>query len=176
MKEDFGTQLENGSLRFVRDLPGPIDRVWEYLTDPVKRALWFCDGTMSETPGDSFVMAFNHDRLSHEPLPKRYAAMQGGIEMGARLVEIDPPHLLVFEGVDEDQQTRIELTEQGGRVQLLLIQSPTSDISELRDTAAGWHAHLGLLIDHISGRGPRGFWTDHEEAAEYYQNTLKPRP
>lgn len=176
MREDYGTQLEDGSLRFVRDLPGPIERVWEYLVDPEKRALWFCGGTMGSKPGDHYTMAFNHDHLSHEPLPERYADMQGGVELQARIIEIDPPHLLVFEGVDEDQQTRIELSEQGDRVRLLLIQSPTADLGQLSDTAAGWHAHLGTLIDRLNRETPRGFWTDHEAAAAWYRDRLKTRP
>ncbi|MGP1282557.1 MAG: SRPBCC family protein [Parasphingopyxis sp.] len=174
MKEEFGTQLENGALRFVRDLPGPIERVWEYLVDPEKRALWFCGGTTGSKPGDRYTMAFNHDHLSHEPLPERYADMQGGIDLDAELIEIEPPRLLVFKGVSEDHRTRIELSEQGDRVRLLLIQSPPADLAELSDIAAGWHAHLGILVDQLRGGKPRGFWTDHEEAADHYRQVLKP--
>ncbi|MEM8696762.1 MAG: SRPBCC family protein [Pseudomonadota bacterium] len=174
MQEDYGTQLENGALRFARDLPGPIERVWGYLVDPAKRALWFCGGTTGSQPGDRYTMAFNHDHLSHEPLPERYASMQGGIDLDAQIIEIESPHLLVFKGVSEDHWTRIELSEQGDRVRLVLIQSPPTDFAELSDTAAGWHAHLGILIDQLDGKKPRGFWTDHEEAAAYYQKTLKP--
>lgn len=174
MREDYGTQLEDGSLRFVRDLPGPIERVWEYLVDPEKRALWFCGGTTGSKPGDRYTMAFNHDHLSHEPLPERYASMQGGVQMPGEIVAIDPPRLLIFKGVSEEQNTRIELSEQEGRVRLLLIQAPPADFGQLADTAAGWQAHLGILVDRLNGNMPRGFWTDHEEGAAYYKATLKP--
>ena len=174
MREDYGTQLEDGSLRFVRDLPGPIERVWEYLVDPDKRALWFCWGTSGSKAGDRYTMAFNHDDLSHEPLPERYASMQGGIDLEGELLEIDPPHLLIFKGVNEDDRTRIELSEQDSRVRLLLIQAPPSDFGQLTDMAAGWQAHLGILVDQLADRVPRGFWTDHEEAAAYYRPVLKP--
>jgi len=34
-------------IRVIRgQLPGPIERVWEYLTDPDKRARWFAGGPM----------------------------------------------------------------------------------------------------------------------------------
>ncbi|RED16540.1 uncharacterized protein YndB with AHSA1/START domain [Parasphingopyxis lamellibrachiae] len=174
MREDYGTQLEDGSLRFVRDLPRPIERVWDYLVDPEKRALWFCGGSMGGRPGDGFTMAFNHDHLSHEPLPDRYASMQGGIDLAARLIAIDPPHLLIFKGVNEEEETRIELSEEKGRVRLLLIQAPPADFAQLTDMAAGWHAHLGILVDQLAGEKPRGFWTDHEEAADYYRAALSP--
>ena len=87
MREDYGTQLEDGSLRFVRDLPGPIERVWDYLVDPEKRALWFCGGTSGAKAGDPFIMRFNHDDISPEKLPERHAGMQGGVEMGGTVAK-----------------------------------------------------------------------------------------
>lgn len=35
---DYGTHSEPNTLRLERVLPGPIERVWEYLTDSEKRA------------------------------------------------------------------------------------------------------------------------------------------
>lgn len=173
MKEDFGTQLEDGSLRFVRELPGPIDRVWQYLIDPGKRAKWFCGGTTGDKPGDAYTQAFNHDDLSHEKLPESYAHMQGGIEMGARIVRIDPPELLVFRWDDGGEETRIELSEQGAGVRLVLIQSPPPALSQIAGMASGWHAHLGILIDQLSGEAPRGFWTEHAAAEAHYSKVIQ---
>jgi hypothetical protein len=33
-------------VRLVRILPGPIERVWDYLTDSEKRGRWFAGGPM----------------------------------------------------------------------------------------------------------------------------------
>ena len=38
-------------VRLVRTLPGPIERVWEYLTDPEKRSRWFAGGPMELSAG-----------------------------------------------------------------------------------------------------------------------------
>ena len=35
---DYGTKTAPDTLRIERTLPGPIERVWTYLTDPAKRA------------------------------------------------------------------------------------------------------------------------------------------
>ena len=35
-----------GEIRIMRTLPGPIERIWTYLTDPAKRAKWFAGGPM----------------------------------------------------------------------------------------------------------------------------------
>lgn len=173
MKEQSGTLTESGAMRFVRDLPGPIERVWQYLVDPEKRAEWLCGGTMGERAGDIFVMRFDHERLSHEGLPERYAQMKGGAEFEARITAIDPPRLLAFTGVNEDDETRIELSEEGGRVRLVLVQTPSADLTQRIGTSAGWQAHLAILVDVLKGRKPRGFWTEHDEAERHYEAMLR---
>ena len=36
----YGERIDDTTVRFERLLPGPIERVWEYLTDGDKRATW----------------------------------------------------------------------------------------------------------------------------------------
>jgi len=172
MKEDFGTQLENGSLRFVRDLPGPIERVWDYLVDPEKRALWFCGGETGQKPGDPFTLKFDHESLTDEPVPDSHAGLRGGVEMGAEIVTLESPNLFVFRWVSDGKETRIELQEAEGRVQLVLIQTPPVELAQVQGMAAGWQSHLGLLIDHLTGDTPRGFWSEHEIATQHYREAI----
>ena len=172
MKEDFGTQLENGSLRFERILPGPVDRVWEYLVDPEKRALWFAGGTMGEKPGDEFRWDFDIDKVSHESLPEEWSHMAEGVQAHARIVAIEPPHLLVVVGIEDTQEIRFELSSTGTRVRLVLIQQPPADYAGLISTAAGWQACLGVLLDRLSGREPRGFWSERAMAEDHYRTVL----
>lgn len=172
MKEEFGTQLEDGSLRFVRDLPGPIERVWDYWVDPAKRATWFCGGTMGEKAGDHFIMAFDHDQISHETFPDRFGEMKGGVEMEGVIVAIDPPHMLEFKWTEEEDNVRIELEAVGDRVRMTLVQSPHGDFAQLISAAAGWHAHIGILIDELSGETHRGFWSEHQTAEDHYREAL----
>lgn len=174
MKEEFGTQLENGALRFVRDLPGPIERVWEYLVDPEKRALWFCGGETGEKPGDPFTLQFDHESLTDEPVPDSHAGLRGGMEMGARIVRIDAPNLFVFRWENDGRETRIELDEIDDRVRLVLVQTPPAELAQIRGMAAGWQAHLGLLIDVLAGDPRRPFWAEHATAEAHYRDVLGP--
>jgi uncharacterized protein YndB with AHSA1/START domain len=174
MREDYGTQLENGALRFVRDLPGPIERVWEHIVDPEKRVLWLCGGTEGEKPGDPYIMEFDNSRMSHERASGRYAEFDSPTEIGAEVVAIDPPRLFVFRWADVGEETRIELSEKGDRVELVLIQSPPADLEQLVSMAGGWHAHLAILVDELSGAPHRGFWTEHDEAEDHYREALGP--
>jgi len=170
MREDFGTQLEDGSLRFVRDLPGPIERVWAYLVDPEKRAKWLCGGTMASEPGSPFTLAFRNADLNRETGPHNSAAESKPLDMEAVLAEIDAPRRLVFRW--NGAETRFELEEQGNRVRLVLVQSPPDDLAGRVDMAAGWHSHVGILIDILSGRPPRPLSPEFDEARPHYQEAV----
>ncbi|NNC72717.1 MAG: ATPase [Sphingomonadaceae bacterium] len=168
MKEDVCTQLESGALRFVRRLPGPIDRVWSYVIDPAKRRLWFAGGTMGEEAGDEFTWDFDLEALADQEVPERFPEMSGGVRTRARVLEIDPPNLLVVIGIEDPQEIRFELHEEGDEVEFVLIQGPPPEFDDLISTAAGWQACLGLLIDHLHGQAPRSFWAEHETAEGIY--------
>ena len=49
--EQHGTFTGPAEVRLVRTLPGPIERVWEYLTDDEKRARWFAGATIDSRKG-----------------------------------------------------------------------------------------------------------------------------
>ena len=49
--DQFGKFTQPGEVRIVRTLPGPIERVWDYLVDPEKRARWFAGGPMEPRQG-----------------------------------------------------------------------------------------------------------------------------
>ena len=40
----YGERIDASTVRFERLLPGPIERVWEYLSNGTKRATWFAGG------------------------------------------------------------------------------------------------------------------------------------
>ena len=43
---DYGVVTDAGTVRLERILPGPIERVWSYLTESEKRGQWFAAGEM----------------------------------------------------------------------------------------------------------------------------------
>ena len=73
---DFGALVAPGSVRFERTLPGPIERVWAYLTEPDKRARWLAGGDMELEVGGRVELRFKHADLSplEAPTPERFAA------------------------------------------------------------------------------------------------------
>ena len=56
-------------LEIFRDLPGPIERVWDYLTKSELRQKWLCAGDVSPEVGGPIVFDFDHTRLSARSTP-----------------------------------------------------------------------------------------------------------
>ena len=58
-----------GEIRIMRTLPGPIERIWTYLTDPAKRAKWFAGGPMELRVGGKMELSFQHKNISPTETP-----------------------------------------------------------------------------------------------------------
>ncbi len=49
--EEFGAHTGPGTVRLERYLPGPAERIWEYLTDGKKRGVWLAAGETEQRVG-----------------------------------------------------------------------------------------------------------------------------
>jgi uncharacterized protein YndB with AHSA1/START domain len=175
---DFGVVTGPDEVRFERLLPGPIERVWEYLVDSEKRALWLAGGEMELRPGGRLELNFFHANLSShvEQIPERYKPFEHGTTNYGTVTECDPPRLLSFrwaEGDDDHSEVTFALTQRQDRVLLTLTHRRLRTRELMLDVAAGWHAHLGILADRLDGVEPRPFWSTHERMAEEYQRRLR---
>jgi hypothetical protein len=61
-----------------------------------------------------------------------------------------------------------------GTVRLERLLPGASD-GDVIDAATGWHAHVDILEDRVSGRTPRLFWATHERLEEDYRRRLPPQ-
>lgn len=160
-----------GELRLVRLLPGPIERVWEFLTDPEKRARWFAGGVTEPHAGGKVVFAMHHAKLSpDEQPPARYAHVQDpGVTFEGRVLRYEPPRVLSYTFGDDKSQVTFELTPQGEQVLLVLTHRSTGDdIPEQANYAGGWHTHIALLIAQLEGTVPPKFWANHARLHAHY--------
>jgi uncharacterized protein YndB with AHSA1/START domain len=149
-------------LRFVRTLPGPIERVWEYLTDPEKRSRWFAGGPMELRKGGRLTFHFRHKDLAPgETPPEEYKKHHDpGLSMDGIVTRCEPPRLLAFTfGSTGDSEATFELTPQGGDVLLVLThRARGEDLPYMAEFGGGWHAHLAHLIAQLEGAPRPAFW------------------
>ena len=173
---EHGILTGPGTIVFRRLLPGPIERVWAYLTESDKRGLWLARGDMDLRPGGRVALRFLHAELSPvaEPPPARYADMAEGATLSGHITRIEAPRILAFtwnENGGDASEVCFELTPRGDQVALLLTHRRLGDARDtLLSVAAGWHTHLGILIDRLAGHAPLPFWSMHAHyEAEYAQ-------
>lgn len=180
MNNDHGTLTTPDTIRFERLLPGPIERVWAHLVDPAKRALWLAGGPMTLQPGGDVELQFHNADLSRndDPAPEKYRDYENSGEVFGQIVACDPPRLLAFTWSDmpgepeaEDSEVRFELETQGEQVRLTLTHTRLLS-NELLSVAGGWHTHLGILEDILSGREARAFWRTHTRIEAEYAERL----
>lgn len=171
---DLATATATDTVRIERILPGPIERVWAYLTESDKRATWFAGGDFELRAGGKAELRFNHADLSADKIPpEKYRGMKNFV-MESAIIQCDPPRLLVFTMKMGDANTEVtfELAPRGKDTHLVVTHRRLGNRERMVNIASGWDAHLGILEDRLKGVEPRGFWTTHAKLEKEYQARL----
>jgi uncharacterized protein YndB with AHSA1/START domain len=173
--EPHGVNTGPGEVRLERLLPGPVERIWAYLTDGEKRGRWLAAGSTQQWVGGKVVLRFRHADLSPEQdPPPKFAAYKDGHSMEGTVTRCEPNRVLSYTWGDanEDSEVMFELEPRGAEVLLVVTQRRLRSRAGMANVAAGWHVHLGILIDHLAGREPRGFWSNHARLEADYTDRL----
>jgi uncharacterized protein YndB with AHSA1/START domain len=89
---DMSTSTEQGTVRLERLLPGPIERVWAYLTESDKRATWFAGGTFDLRVGGRADLHFDHSNISSEKTPDEYKDKKSDYRLAVVALDWFPAH------------------------------------------------------------------------------------
>ncbi len=172
--DDHGKFTAPGEVRLMRTLPGPIERVWEYLTDAEKRARWFAGGPMEPKKGGKLELFFHHKNIApDETPPEDHKHVQDpGFKMPGTVLRWEPPRVLSYT-FDEDSDVTFELTPQGKEVLLVLThRARGEDLPFISGYASGWHTHLSLLVALLEGTPLPPFWATHARLKAEYEKLL----
>lgn len=175
--QDFGVVTEPGTVRLERLLPGPIERVWAYLTESEKRGKWLATGHMELRVGGRTELKFRHADLSPQPdpTPERYKELEGGASFTGRITRCEPPRVLSYTWAEEwggESEVTFELAPRGREVFMVLTHRRLADRAAMVSVASGWHAHVAILIDVLNGREPPGFWSTHARLKAEYEKRI----
>jgi uncharacterized protein YndB with AHSA1/START domain len=172
---DYGVVAGVGTVRLERVLPGPIELVWEYLTDSKKRGTWFAAGEMELRVGGKVELVFHNADLSphEEPVPEKFEKYEG-YRSGGHITQLDPPRLLAFMWVDPESENEVtfELTPRDGETLLVITHRNLTKREEMLGVSSGWHIHLDILEDVLRGVTPRPFWSTLEKYEKEYEKRM----
>jgi uncharacterized protein YndB with AHSA1/START domain len=173
--DEYGQFTGPGEVRIMRTLPGPIERIWQYLTDPEKRSRWFAGGPMELHVGGKVELFFQHKIIAPGEIPpEKYAELHNtGFKMPGTILRCEPPRILSYT-FDDNSDVTFELFPQDAKVLLILThRARGEDLPSLSGYASGWHAHFALLIAQLEGTPPPPFWAMHARLKLEYEKALK---
>ena len=166
----FGTLIEPATLKIQRLLPGPIERIWAYLTDSDLRRKWLASGEMQMKVGAPFELVWRNNELT-DPPGERPPGFSGEHRMESRIVEVDPPHKLTFTWGESGEVT-FELAPAGERVLLTVIHRRLPDRNMTLMVGAGWHMHLDILVARATNTEPEPFWDGWSRLKKEYDRRV----
>ena len=174
---DYGELLDESTVRFERLLPGPIERVWSYLTQSDKRAQWLCGGDVETVAEGHVDMHFHNVSLSSAEdiaRPEKYKDMPEKMSFEGKVTRCEPPRLLehTWEFEDEASLVCYELTEEEDKVRLVLTHRKLDNKDIVLSVSGGWHTHLNLLVDVLEGNQPRPFYKMQQQFVAEYEKRL----
>lgn len=169
LESPYATVTAAGALRLERLLPGPIGRVWDYLTDADLRRKWLASGEMQPQAGTNFELVWRNDELTNPPGQKP-DGFGDEHRMRSTITEYEPPRRLAFTW--GDGEVVFELKTQGDQVLLAVTHRGISDRANMLMIGAGWHMHLDLLVARISGAATEPFWDGWRRLREDYDKRM----
>ena len=173
MKEPRATLIKPSTVRFERLLPGPVERVWAYLTESKKRATWLAAGDFDLRMGGKIELHFDNQCLTDETAPA--GAMGAGKHSATgKITRLEPLRLLAhtWSWQGGESEVTYELAPKGKDV-LLTIHHKLPDDQGLKiAVGGGWATHTGILADQINGLKPRPFFSTHAREMKEFEASL----
>ncbi len=166
----YGVLSEPATLKIQRLLPGPIERVWAYLTDSNLRCQWLAAGQMEMKVGAPFELVWRNDELT-DPPGQRPLGVSDEHRMQSRIIELDPPRKLAI-AWGAESEVHFELKPEGNEVLLTVIHRRLPDRATTLMVGAGWHMHLDLLVARATGTEPEPFWDGWSRLREEYDRRM----
>ena len=168
--DPYGVLTESATLMIQRLLPGPIERVWAYLTESDLRRQWLASGLMELKVGAPFELLWRNDELTVPP-GTRPLGFPAEHRMQSRITELDPPRRLAFTW-SSSGDVSFDLEPQGDQVLLTVIHRRLPDRATMLRVGPGWHSHLDVLVARATGKEPPPFWDGWTRLQQEYDRRL----
>ena len=171
-KTDYGTIVDEHTVRFERVLPGPIARAWDYLTKPEMLATWLAGGVFEPRVGGQVELRFNNDDMPEDD-------RCGAISRGA-VTRWEPMTAVAYTwsnsgwraGVQESEVTFELMPSDGDRTVRLVLTHRRLPRHEMPGFGAGWHTHLMVLDARVRGTEPAPFVAHYQKLRPAYDRLV----
>jgi len=166
----YGVITEPTTVRLQRLLPGPIEKVWSYITDSELRGKWLATGPMDLRVGGKVELVWRNDNLTdhREERPPGFSEEH---RQESLITRLDPPHLLAF-GWDGGSEVTFQLEPQEGEIMLTITHSKLPSRSQMLGVSSGWHAHVDVFEARLRGEELPFFWRNFAALKAEYDKRI----
>jgi uncharacterized protein YndB with AHSA1/START domain len=166
----YGVLTDPATLKIQRLLPGPVERIWAYLTESELRRQWLAAGEMEMNVGAPVELVWRNDELTNPP-GQRPAGFSEEQRMQSRITELDPLRKLAI-AWQGGGDVSFELEPRGSEVLLTVIHRRLPDRATTLMIGAGWHMHLDILAARATGKEPEPFWDGWSRLRKEYDKRV----
>ncbi len=170
VSENHGKVIAPRTIEIQRLLPGPMERIWDYLTKSELRKQWLAAGEMDLKVGSEFTLTWRNDELDTE-LGARPEGKSSEHTAKMRVTVCEPPRKLAYIFGDAGEVS-FELKPAGDKILLTLIHSKAPDRGTMLGVSAGWHAHVDVLVGILTGRKSKPFWDNWAALKPVYDKNI----
>lgn len=153
----MGERDGRGVVRLERRLAATPEEVWPLLVEPGEVATWLAQLAIEPRVGGIYTLTF-------ENMPS--------VSRG-HITAIEPPTLLEYrwnEGEAIESLVRFELRAADAEAtDLTLTHTLLHGAADLHEYAAGWHAHVDLMIARLAGRAAAWDWVRYNDLLATYR-------
>ena len=167
----YGVLIEPATLKIERLLPGPVERIWDYLTKSDLRRKWLAAGDMEMRVGAPVEFVWRNDELT-DPPGTRPDGFPDEHRMASTITECEPMRRLGYTWGDSGGSVTIDLEPRGDQVLLTVVHRRLVERSSQLNVGAGWHAHLDLLASLLTGSPTEPHWDHWSRLKDDYDRML----
>ena len=156
-------------MRLERLLPGPVERLWAYITDSKKRATGSAGGEFEPRVGGKRRDASSTTTTCPEDTTPPNKGLGPGPFEGV-ITRLEPLRVLAhtMKWDSGDTEVTYELSPRGKDVLLIITHAGLSARDLRLGVMGGWDVHTGILADVLNGVEPRPFWSTHAMLEKQY--------
>ncbi len=160
---EFGLIADIGTIRFARLLPGPCERIWDFLVRAEPLATWLAAGEIQLHLGGFVELSFDVTEGKNKP--------ESDLPVSGVVTRCQPPESLAFTWTDSSTISHVmfELERRKTEVLLLLTHAELPPERAIA-CAASWHAHLDMLEARLRNLQPESHGSCVRRVLPHYEN------
>ncbi|HEY9679037.1 MAG TPA: SRPBCC domain-containing protein [Drouetiella sp.] len=149
-RDDLGSVVDATTIKFERILPGSVEQIWKYISEPELLNQWLCTSARIEPKHHARVeYEFEQEAVSNFIGCARIRGLVSNVDHHSRLC-----HSWIDSGADVDSEVSYELEAVGDNETKLVVTHSRVPSNKMAEYLSAWHVWLDNLWRRLRGVVP----------------------